>query len=56
MASIGFAMLLINAISYVFDLNFKIPAFTILGLVFVVIGLKIARQFPDSHFHGNDNG
>ncbi len=44
MACIGFIMLLLNALSYIFDWNLKSPVFTILGLIFVVIGLKIARK------------
>lgn len=46
MAVIGLAMLLINALSYIFDGNIKSPAFTIMGLVFVVIGLKLANKLP----------
>ena len=41
MAGIGFAMLLVN---YIFHLDIKSPAFTILGLVFVVIGMKMTRK------------
>lgn len=44
MAVIGFALLLVNAASYVFGWNTKNPAFTVLGLVFVLIGLKKAKS------------
>jgi len=44
MAGIGFAMLLANAFSYIFDYGISSPAFTILGIVFVVGGLKTARK------------
>jgi hypothetical protein len=43
MVGIGFAMLLINALSYIFNWSIKNSAFTILGLVFVLIGLKKTR-------------
>jgi hypothetical protein len=44
MAGVGFTMLLLNAVSYIFGWDTKSPLFTILGLTFVVIGLKIARK------------
>jgi sulfite exporter TauE/SafE len=44
MVGVGFAMLLANAFSYIFDWDVKSSAFTILGLVFVSIGLKTARK------------
>ena len=44
MAGVGFIMLLANAFSYIFDWNIKSPAFTVLGLIFVLIGLKRARK------------
>jgi uncharacterized membrane protein len=44
MAGVGFVMLLANAFSYIFDWNMKSPAFTVLGLIFVLIGLKRARK------------
>ncbi len=44
MAGIGFVMLLLNAFGYLFNWGTKTPAFTMLGLVFTVIGLKIARK------------
>jgi uncharacterized membrane protein len=44
MAIIGFIMLLINAVGYIFGFDFKSGAFTIIGLVFVTIGLKLARE------------
>lgn len=37
MADVGFVMLLANAFSYIFDWNIKSPAFTVLGLIFVLI-------------------
>ncbi|MFH1046705.1 MAG: hypothetical protein V1738_00215 [Patescibacteria group bacterium] len=40
---VGFVMLLINALGYIFDWEISAPAFTVLGLVFVVIGNKIVR-------------
>ena len=44
MAVVGFVMILINALSYLLGWNLKSPAFTILGLVFIVIGAKTARK------------
>jgi len=44
MAIIGFIMLIVNAAGYVFNLDIKSPALTIMGLVFVVIGMKIVRN------------
>jgi hypothetical protein len=43
MAVVGFAMLLFNALGYIMDWDTKSAAFIILGLVFVLIGLKTAR-------------
>ena len=47
MAIIGFFMLVINAIGYIFNLNIKTPVLTIMGLVFVVIGMKIVREYKN---------
>jgi hypothetical protein len=44
MALIGFAMIVFNALNYIFGWDFKNPAFTVLGLVFVLIGLKQTRS------------
>jgi hypothetical protein len=44
MTGIGFLMLLANALAYIFDWNVGNTAFTVLGLVFVVIGLKISKK------------
>jgi len=44
MAIVGFVMILINALSYLLGWNLKSPAFTILGLVLIVIGAKTARK------------
>jgi hypothetical protein len=44
MAAGGFVILMINALSYLLGWNLKSPAFTILGLVLIVIGAKIARK------------
>ncbi len=41
---VGFLMLLINAVGYIFSLDIKNPAFTVIGIVFVVIGSKITRK------------
>ena len=40
----GFVMILVNALSYLFQWDLKSPAFTVLGLVLVVIGAKTARK------------
>ena len=42
MAGIGFVMILINALSYLLGWDMKSPAFTILGLVLIVIGSRTA--------------
>lgn len=44
MAIAGFVMILINAFSYLLGWTWKSPAFTILGLVLIVIGAKTARK------------
>ncbi len=44
MAIVGFVMVLTNALAYIFGWDFKNTAFTVLGLAFVVIGMKRARQ------------
>ncbi|MCX6764702.1 MAG: hypothetical protein NTU58_03340 [Candidatus Nealsonbacteria bacterium] len=44
MTIIGFAMILTNAIGYIFRLDIKSSAFGVMGIVFVLIGLKIARK------------
>jgi len=44
MAAIGFMLLLFNALSYLLDWESKNTAFTIIGLIFVAIGLKQARM------------
>jgi hypothetical protein len=44
MPTIGFVMLAVNAAGYIFDLEIKHPAFTILGLIFVAIGMRNARK------------
>jgi hypothetical protein len=44
MFGVGGVILLINAISYIFGLDFKHPALTVMGLVFVVVGMKIVRK------------
>jgi hypothetical protein len=44
MAGVGFLLILINGLSYLLDWDLKSPAFTILGMVFVVIGAKTAGK------------
>ncbi len=44
MAGVGFVMILINAMSYLLGWDLKSPAFTILGLVLIVIGARIAGK------------
>lgn len=43
MFGMGVAILLVNAISYIFGLDFKHPALTGMGLVFVTIGIRVTR-------------
>jgi len=38
MASLGFCMLFMNALSYIFNWNMQSPAFRVSGLVFVAVG------------------
>ncbi|NTW92320.1 MAG: hypothetical protein HGA40_02625 [Methanoregulaceae archaeon] len=42
----GFTLLVINALSYILDWEIKSPALTVIGLVFVVLGLRLARAPP----------
>lgn len=44
MEFIGFLILLINAMGYLFNLDIKHPALIILGLVFVVVGMNTIRK------------
>jgi hypothetical protein len=44
MAGIGFLMLLANAFAYLFGWDMRHPAFTVLGLVFVVIGMGMVKK------------
>jgi membrane protein implicated in regulation of membrane protease activity len=44
MAGAGFVMILVNALSYLLGWELKSPAFTILGLVLVVIGARTAGK------------
>ena len=44
MAGAGFIMILINALSYLLGWDLKSPAFTILGLVLIVIGARTVRK------------
>jgi hypothetical protein len=46
MFCIGFVMILISALGYLFNWDTKSPALTIMGLVFVAIGLQMARKSP----------
>ncbi len=40
----GFTLLVINALSYILDWEIKSPAVTVIGLVFVVLGMRLARS------------
>lgn len=42
--AMGFVMLLVNAIGYVFGLGLERPALTIFGLVFVAMGMNFTRK------------
>lgn len=44
MAIIGFIMLLTNAMGYIFNLDIGHPALTVMGIVFVIIGMKSTRK------------
>ena len=44
MAILGFVILVINAASYLFDLDFKHPVLTVMGLVFVTVGGNMIRK------------
>jgi hypothetical protein len=44
MAIIGFILLSFNALSYLLGWESRNSAFTILGLIFVAVGLKQARK------------
>lgn len=48
MAGIGFVMILGSAASYLFGWDFKSPAFSALGIIFVLIGLKTGRDNSNS--------
>lgn len=44
MAIIGFTLLFFNTFSYIFDWEYRNAAFTILGLVFITLGIKRVRE------------
>jgi hypothetical protein len=44
MAGAGFVIILINAMSYLLGWDLKSPAFTIVGLVLIVIGARAAGK------------
>jgi len=44
MALIGFLMLVMNAAGYIFHLDIKHPALTVMGIVFVVIGMSMVKK------------
>jgi hypothetical protein len=44
MAAVGSAMILANAIGYIFNLDITSSAFSILGIVFLVMGMKLVRK------------
>ena len=44
MALVGFAMLLYNAYGYLSGQHDGAPAFSIMGLVFVAVGMGIAKK------------
>jgi hypothetical protein len=44
MAGAGFVMILINALSYLLGWELKSPAFTIIGLVLIVLGARTAGR------------
>jgi hypothetical protein len=45
-AAAGFTLLIINALGYIFDWEIKSPALTVIGLIFVILGLRLARGPP----------
>jgi hypothetical protein len=45
-AAAGLTLLLINALGYIFDWEIKSPALTVIGLIFVILGLRLARGPP----------
>ncbi|MFH1248991.1 MAG: hypothetical protein V1660_02475 [archaeon] len=49
MALVGFALILMNAISYVFDLDMKSSALSIIGIVFVAIGMRIIKKAKNNN-------
>ncbi len=44
MAGVGFMMIVINALDYILGWETIHPAFGVVGLVFVAVGLKTARK------------
>lgn len=44
MAAVGFILLLYNALAYILGWGNRNAAFTVIGLVFVTVGLKQARK------------
>jgi len=44
MATVGFIMILADALSYIFSWELESPIFLILGVVFVIIGMRSYRK------------
>jgi hypothetical protein len=45
MAIVGFIMILINAIGYIFNINITSPVISTLGIIFVAIGMMNVRKY-----------
>lgn len=48
MAITGCIMILINALSYIFQWDLRSPAFTVIGLVLIVIGTATVKKSSQS--------
>lgn len=43
-AIIGFILILISAINYIFSLNFQTTALFVIGIVFIIFGMGIVKK------------
>lgn len=44
MASLGFLLIFVNALSYLFGLDAGSPAMVVIGIVFLVLGMDLAKK------------
>lgn len=41
---VGFVMILVSAVGYIFNVGIKSPAISVLGIVFIAVGMATIRK------------